>query len=158
MIFVRTTRTTTTIPSKIQVALYEAQRVTMVNWDTDSEDPSSDEEMENSFASKMSSDFGDIFQYERDLSYDAHQCSTPVATPFLDERKIFLAARNDSICLAKGDKGPNAWMVDSHYSFDSYNGQPYYVEGCINYPTKNRTTTTTSPSSKSLTAMQDPLP
>ena len=54
-----------------QVALYEAQRVTMVNWDTDSEDPSSDEEMENSFASKMSSDFGDIFQYERDLSYDA---------------------------------------------------------------------------------------
>jgi hypothetical protein len=74
------------------VALYEAQRVAMVNWETVSEDPSSDEEMEDSsadeemegsFASEMSSDFGDIFQYERDLSYDAFQCSTPVAAPVL---------------------------------------------------------------------------
>ena len=53
-----------------QVALYEAQRVAMVNWETVSEDPSSDEEMEDSsadeevedsFASEISSDFGDIF-------------------------------------------------------------------------------------------------
>jgi hypothetical protein len=150
-----------------QVALYEAQRVAMVNWETVSEDPSSDEEMEDSsadeemegsFASEMSSDFGDIFQYERDLSYDAFQCSTPVAAPVLDDRRIFHAACNDSICLAKGDKGPNAWVVDSHYSF-SDDGQPYYVEEYITYPTKKRilTTTTTPPSSKSLTAIQDPL-
>ncbi len=125
--------------------MYEAQRVAMVDWETDSEDPSSDEEMEDSsaneeredsFASEMSSDFGDIFQYERDLSYDAFQCSTPVSTPFLDERSIFLAARTDSICQGKGDKGPHAWIVESHYSFDSDDGQPYYVEACINYPTK----------------------
>ena len=57
--------------------MYEEQRVAMVDWETDSEDPSSDEEMQDSstdeeredfFASEMSSDFGDIFQYERDLS------------------------------------------------------------------------------------------
>ncbi len=103
--------------------MYEEQRVAMVDWETDSEDPPSDEEMEDSsadeeredsFASEMSSDFGDIFQYERDLSYDAFQCSTPVSTP------IFRAACNDSICLAKGDKGPNAWAVDSYYSFDDF--------------------------------------
>jgi hypothetical protein len=110
----------------------------MVNWETDSKNPSSDEEMEDSFAdeemegffaSEMSSDFGDIFQYERDLSSDAFQCSTPVATPVatpvLDDRRIFRAACNDSICLAKGDKDPNAWVVDSHYSFDSDDGHPY---------------------------------
>ena len=123
----------------------EAQRVAMVDWETDSEDPSSDEEMEDSsadeeredsVASEMSSDFGDIFQYERDLSYDAFQCSTPVSTPVLDDRRIFRAACNDSICLAKGDKGPNAWAVESHYSFDSDNGQPYYVEEYFTYPTK----------------------
>ena len=107
--------------------MYEGQRVAMVDWETDSESPSSDEEMEDSsadeeredsFASEMSSDFGDIFQYERDLSYDAFQCSTPVSTPILEDRRIFRAACNDSICLAKGDKGPNAWAVESHYSFD----------------------------------------
>ncbi len=116
--------------------MYEAQRVEMVDCETDSEDPSSDEEMEDSsadeeredsFASKMSSDFGNIFQYERDLSYDAFQCSTPVSTPILDDRRIFRAACNDSICLAKGDKGPNAWAVDS---------QPYYVKEYFTYPTK----------------------
>jgi hypothetical protein len=80
--------------------------------------------------------FGDIFQYERDLSYDAFQCSTPVSTPILDDRRIFRAACNDSICLAKGDKGPNAWAVESHYSFDSDNGQPYYVEEYFTCPTK----------------------
>ena len=128
-----------------EVVLHEAQRVAMLDWETDSDDPSSGEEMEdssadveveNSFASEMSSDFGDIFQYEHDLSYDAFQCSTPVSTPILENRRIFGAACNDSICLAKGDKGPNAWAVDSHYSFDSDNGQPYYVEEYFTYPTK----------------------
>lgn len=125
--------------------MYEEQCVAMVDWETDSEDPSSDEEMddssadeerEDSFASEMSSDFGNIVQYERNLSHDAHQCSTPVETPVMNDRSVFRAMLNDSICLAKGDEGPNVSAVGSHYSFDSDNDQPYYVEAYYHYPTR----------------------
>lgn len=97
----------------------------------------SDDDVEDSFNSEMSSDFGDIFQYEHDVSQDVRRCSTPIETPILQDRRIFRAAMNDSICLIKGEAGPNVSWVESHLEFDSDNEQPYHVEGYYRYPTRH---------------------
>ena len=108
----------------------------------------------------MSSDFGDIFQYERDLFYDALQCSTPVRTPILDDRRIFHAACNDSICLAKGDKGPHVEPVDAHLvSTQTTDSRTTWKHIGPTQP-ENRIlrTTSTPPSPEGVTAIRSPLP
>ena len=104
--------------------------------DVGSEASSLDDELDESFNSEVSSDFGDIFNYEHDVSQDLVRYSTPVDTPIGQDRRIFRAAMNDSVCLAKGDEGPNVSWVESHYNYDSDDGQPYHVEGYFRYPTK----------------------
>ena len=64
----------------------------------DSDNSSAAYEMEDSVDADISSNFGDIFQYEHDVSFDVLHCSTPSAeTPILQDQRIFRAAHNDSI-------------------------------------------------------------
>ena len=67
----------------------------------------SEEELEDSLLSDGSSDFGDYFVYEHDISADLMMCSTPASD---DWRGILHAAINDSVCLAKGEKGEVSYV------------------------------------------------
>jgi hypothetical protein len=154
-----------------QVAVYVEQHVAMVDWETDSEDPSFDEEMEDSsvdeeredsFASEMSSDFGDIFQYERDLSYDAFQCSRSLQSP----RQSWMTRGSSALPVMTASAWRRETKVPMHGQWNLITVSIQITASRTTWknisPTqprnRARTTTTTPPSSKSLTAMQDPLP
>ena len=102
----------------------------------DSDNSSAAYEMEDSVDADISCNFGDIFQYEHDVSFDVLHCSTPAETPILQDLWIFRAALNDSIRRVQGDQGLNVSWVESLIEFDSDNYQPYHIEVCYRYPTK----------------------
>ncbi len=91
-------------------------------------------EMEDSVDADISSNFGDIFQYEHDVSFDILHCSTPAETSILQDQRIFRAAHNDSIRRVQGDRGLNVSWVESHIEFDSDNNQPYHIRRVIPVP------------------------
>ncbi len=96
----------------------------------------SEEELEDSLLTDGSSDFGDFFVYEHDISADVLMCSTPASD---DGRTILHAAINDSICLAKGEKGEVSY-VSSCYVYGSDDDEAYYQEGYFRYPTRRNDT------------------
>ncbi|EFX73701.1 hypothetical protein DAPPUDRAFT_252642 [Daphnia pulex] len=96
----------------------------------------SEEELEDSLLTDGSSDFGDFFVHEHDISADVLMCSTPASD---DGRTILHAAINDSICLAKGEKGEVSY-VSSCYVYGSDDDEAYYQEGYFRYPTRRNDT------------------
>jgi hypothetical protein len=96
----------------------------------------SEEKLEDSLLTDCSSDFGDFFVYQHDISADVLMCSTPVSD---DGRGVLHAAINDSVCLAKGEKGEVSYVI-SCYVYGSDDDQAYYQEGFFRYPTRRNDT------------------